>query len=95
ENGIATQDEAERSRYLELHLAALAAAVAAGVDVRGYFYWSLIDNYEWVEGFGARFGLAEVDFATQARRPRPAARLFAEKLGHADTFSEHARRGQT
>jgi beta-glucosidase len=77
ENGIATGDEEERSEYLRSHLAALAEAVGAGVNVVGYFYWSLIDNFEWAEGFGPRFGLAAVDFSTQARSPRPAAALLA------------------
>ena len=71
ENGISTSDEALRSEYLESHLQSLAAAVAAGVDVRGYCYWSLMDNFEWAEGYNARFGLSAVDFRTQQRVARP------------------------
>lgn len=76
ENGIATGDEEQRTRYLREHVAALADAVTKGVPVLGYLYWTLMDNYEWVEGKGARFGLFEVDFTTQRRTPRPAARSF-------------------
>jgi beta-glucosidase len=77
ENGIATSDESERTGYLESHLRSLAAAVRSGLDVRGYCYWSLLDNFEWAEGFNAKFGLAAVDFATQQRTSREAALRFA------------------
>lgn len=77
ENGIATEDEALRSEFLVRHLQALHGAIAAGIDVRGYFYWSLIDNYEWTLGTAPRFGLAAVDGANLERRPRPAADLYA------------------
>lgn len=76
ENGIATQDEARRERYLRTHLLALAEAVQDGVPVLGYLYWTLMDNYEWTEGRTARFGLVEVDFATQVRTVRPTAQVF-------------------
>lgn len=81
ENGIATQDEAQRSAFVATHLEQLGVALDAGANVLGYFYWSLIDNFEWTEGTGPRFGLAEVDFATQARHPRPAAAVLAAGLG--------------
>jgi beta-glucosidase len=77
ENGIATDDEVQRSEYLKSHLDALAIAVSEGIDVRGYCYWSLLDNFEWAEGYAARFGLAGVDFLSQRRVPRPAAQLYA------------------
>lgn len=77
ENGIATTDEALRVDYLASHLAALGRAMRAGVPVRGYLYWSLIDNFEWALGFAPRFGLCAVDLATQARTPRPAAEAYA------------------
>ncbi|PSK99448.1 beta-glucosidase [Murinocardiopsis flavida] len=60
----------ERIAYLDGHLRALAAAIADGADVRGYYTWSLIDNFEWAEGYTQRFGLVHVDFATQRRTPR-------------------------
>jgi beta-glucosidase len=57
----------ERLAYLRGHLAAVRDAIADGVDVRGYFAWSLLDNFEWAEGYAKRFGLTFVDFATQRR----------------------------
>ncbi|MFC4022179.1 GH1 family beta-glucosidase [Micromonospora sp. GCM10011542] len=60
----------ERIAYLDGHLRAVRAALDDGVDVRGYFVWSLLDNWEWAEGFTKRFGLVHVDYATQARTPK-------------------------
>jgi beta-glucosidase len=62
-------DEA-RISYLDGHIRAVREAMEAGVDVRGYFVWSLMDNFEWTEGFHQRFGLVHVDFATQRRTPK-------------------------
>ena len=76
ENGIATDDDALRSDYLETHVRAVGDAIQGGAAVLGYLYWTLMDNYEWTEGRNARFGLAETDFATQERRLRPAGRVF-------------------
>jgi beta-glucosidase len=52
--------------------------VAEGLDVRGYFLWSLLDNFEWAEGYGKRFGIVHVDYATQARTPKLSAHWYAE-----------------
>ena len=60
ENGIATDDEGERARYIASHVEALRQAARAGADVRGYFYWSGLDNFEWVEGYRPHFGLIAV-----------------------------------
>jgi beta-glucosidase/6-phospho-beta-glucosidase/beta-galactosidase len=78
ENGVATDDEALRRDYVLKHLVSLGGAVESGVNVIGYLYWSLIDNFEWALGTRERFGLAEVDFATQERRPRPCAGDFTQ-----------------
>lgn len=67
-----------RVAYLGDHLAAVARTVAAGVDVRGYFVWSLLDNLEWSHGFSKRFGIVHVDFASQQRTPKASARYYAE-----------------
>jgi beta-glucosidase len=79
ENGVATRDEDLRVHYLERHLRSCELARARGVDLRGYFYWSFLDNFEWSEGYDKRFGLVGVDFDDPAkpRTMRPAGRLFA------------------
>lgn len=80
ENGISTGDDLARQRFLLDHLRQVKRALEEGVEVRGYFYWSLLDNFEWAEGYRARFGLVEVDFATQKRSPRPSAHLYGEMV---------------
>ncbi|MFD8479563.1 GH1 family beta-glucosidase [Kitasatospora sp. NPDC059673] len=73
ESGCSTDDTLDdtfRIDYLSGHLDALARAATDGIDVRGYCTWSLLDNFEWAEGFGERFGLVHVDFTTQARTPK-------------------------
>ena len=78
ENGIADATDAKRGPFLVRHLAEIARAIADGVDVRGYFHWSLLDNFEWADGYGPRFGLVEVDYATQQRWIRPSGHLYAK-----------------
>jgi beta-glucosidase len=78
ENGIATDDEAERNAFVRQHLEALARAVRLGIDVRGYFYWSLFDNFEWAEGFAPHFGLAAIEHPSLNRQLRPAAQYYAD-----------------
>ncbi|WP_435882239.1 GH1 family beta-glucosidase [Streptomyces kronopolitis] len=72
ENGCAYEGtgDAERITFLDGHLRALHAAMEAGVEVRGYFVWSLLDNFEWAEGYARRFGLVHVDYATLERTPK-------------------------
>ncbi|MBT2413209.1 beta-glucosidase [Streptomyces sp. ISL-12] len=82
ENGCAYDglDDQARIAYLDGHLRALHEALAAGVDVRGYFVWSLLDNFEWAEGYTRRFGLVHVDFATQRRTPKASYGWFRDVL---------------
>ncbi|MFC9612408.1 GH1 family beta-glucosidase [Streptomyces sp. NPDC056721] len=72
ENGCSYEgvDDQERIAYLDGHLRALHRALEAGVDVRGYFVWSLMDNFEWAEGYARRFGLVHVDYTTLERTPK-------------------------
>jgi beta-glucosidase len=80
ENGIATRDDRRRADFLREHALVLAHRRAAGARIDGYFYWSLLDNFEWLEGFRPRFGLFGVDYATMTRSRRPSADVFA-RLG--------------
>lgn len=77
ENGIQTRDDTQRAAYIRDHVEAVRDALAQGVDVRGYFHWSLIDNFEWAEGWRPRFGLLALDLETGKRTPRPSAEVFA------------------
>jgi beta-glucosidase len=81
ENGIGTDDDAQRRAYVHAALAGLQRCLADGLDVRGYTYWSLLDNFEWVFGYRPRFGLVAVDRTTFVRTPKPSARWFAEVIG--------------
>lgn len=93
ENGAAFPDtvladgveDEDRRRYLEDHVAAVRRAIDRGVDVRGYFVWSLLDNFEWASGLAKRFGIVRVDYATLERTPKRSAhwyrRLIAAQRG--------------
>lgn len=79
ENGMAEVDEVEDARrvnYYDSHLQAVLNAKARGADMRGYFAWSLLDNFEWAEGYSKRFGLVQVDYETQKRTPKASYRAF-------------------
>ncbi|MGC0403485.1 beta-glucosidase [Streptomyces sp. SAI-126] len=82
ENGCSYEGVDDRARiaYLDGHVRALHRAVEAGVDVRGYFVWSLMDNFEWAEGYAQRFGLVHVDFETLARTPKASYGWYRELL---------------
>ncbi len=78
ENGIGTDDDDQRIRYVREALEGVAATIADGLDVRGYFHWSLLDNFEWAFGYRMRFGIVGVDRATQARSVKPSGRWLGE-----------------
>jgi beta-glucosidase len=89
ENGCAYPDQVsadgqvhddDRIAYLERHLAAARAAIDAGVDLRGYYLWSLLDNFEWAWGFAKRFGIVFVDYRTLERTPKSSARWFRDVI---------------
>ncbi|MFI6518164.1 GH1 family beta-glucosidase [Spirillospora sp. NPDC050679] len=75
-----TVDDQERIAYLDGHIRALHRALTASVDVRGYFVWTLMDNFEWAEGFHQRFGLVHVDFETQRRTPKASYHWLRDRL---------------
>jgi len=89
ENGAAYADrlvdgrvaDVDRIRYLRSHIAAMADALEAGVDVRGYFVWSLIDNFEWADGYSKRFGIVYVDYDTQRRTLKDSAIWYGGLVG--------------
>ena len=87
ENGMANPDhvitdgrvaDPQRIDYVQRHLAALRDAMRQGVNVQGYFYWSLLDNFEWNSGYAKRFGIIHVDYATQQRTPKDSALWYRE-----------------
>jgi beta-glucosidase len=88
ENGAAFDDlvtggqvvDSARIDYLRGHLSAASAAIAAGVDLRGYLAWSLLDNFEWAYGYSKRFGLVHVDYATQKRTPKHSALWYRDVI---------------
>jgi len=88
ENGMANADaledgrvhDARRIDYMRRHIDAIARAREAGVDIRGFFYWSLLDNYEWDSGYDKRFGLVHVDYATQQRTPKDSALWYRDAI---------------
>lgn len=99
ENGVGLRSEpattdgpiadTARVRYLEGHLRTLADAIADGIDIQGYFCWSLLDNFEWAHGTAVRFGLVHVDFTTQRRTPKASFAWYrdflrAQRAQHAD-----------
>lgn len=95
ENGAAFNHEARDGRvadqprisYLRSHLGATRAAINAGVDIRGYFAWSLLDNFEWAEGYQMRFGLVHVDYATQTRTLKDSAIWYRQLIEDQHSYS--------
>jgi len=73
-----TISDPQRLQFLRQHLTMVWMAKASGADVRGYFVWSLLDNFEWNDGYGKRFGIVHVDYATQKRTIKSSARFYAE-----------------
>src|SRR5262249_9225863 len=76
ENGIADASDDLRPGYLVAHVSALERAARAGARVDGYYHWSLVDNFEWHEGYGPRFGLYAIDYETQERTARPSCEVY-------------------
>jgi beta-glucosidase len=82
ENGIDTPDDSRRAAYIPLAVAGMQRAIAAGIPVRGYIHWSLLDNFEWIFGYVPRLGLAEVDQKTFRRTLKPSASVLRKLAAH-------------
>jgi len=82
ECGIASTNDDRRNRFLISYLQEVARAIKAGVDIRGFFYWSLLDNFEWHLGFEPRFGLVEIDYSNLERHIRPSALVYTDIIQH-------------
>lgn len=80
-----TCDDGLRLHYLQVHLAQLADMVASGLDIRGYYVWSLLDNFEWAHGYSQRFGIVHVDYETQQRTPKASARWLQQLISVSQT----------
>ena len=88
ENGIGTTNDEQRIEYVRRALKGVVNCLDDGVDVRGYFYWSMLDNFEWVFGYGPQFGLIAVDRETQLRTTKPSARYLG-RIARANAFDEN------
>lgn len=80
ENGVADSKDQYRRWWIEESIIAMERAISEGVDVRGYFHWSLLDNFEWADGWWPKFGLVAVDHKTQKRQLRPSAQWYADAI---------------
>lgn len=79
ENGIVDKNDTKRAEFIINHLKWVHKAIEEGVDVRGYFHWSLLDDFEWESGFWPRFGLIEIDYNNNLKRtPRPSSKIYSE-----------------
>ncbi|HMC67875.1 MAG TPA: family 1 glycosylhydrolase, partial [Mycobacteriales bacterium] len=81
ENGLASNDDSVREQYIVDILTNVRQAIDDGVDVRGYFHWTSLDNFEWARGYGAKFGLIAVDRTTLERTVKPSGRLYGRIAG--------------
>jgi beta-glucosidase len=88
ENGIATTDDEKRKIYIKEHLLALLKAINEGIPVKGYLHWSLLDNFEWDSGYSKKFGLVEVDFKTQQRKPRASSEYYSKVIRDGSIYSD-------
>ncbi len=88
ENGLADANDIQRKEFIQGHLEAICHAIDDGADVRGYLYWSLMDNFEWGYGYGPRFGLIEINYETQKRTVRESAKWYAEVCKNNFLFSD-------
>jgi len=87
ENGVGTEDDTRRVEYVRRALRGVQRCLQDGIEVRGYCYWSIFDNFEWARGYGPKFGLVAVDRVTQVRTPKPSAEWLG-KIARANVLAE-------
>ena len=76
ENGVADKEDNLRPKHLKRHLWMIAKLIQEGIDIKSYYHWSLMDNFEWAEGYSMRFGLYHVDYETQTRTLRASGKAY-------------------
>jgi beta-glucosidase len=82
ENGIGTDDDNQRIRFIKTALEGVQRCLDDGLDIRGYYYWSFLDNFEWLFGYKPRFGLVEVDRTTQRRIEKDSLKFYQEIINN-------------
>ena len=82
ENGIGTDDDNQRISFIETALEGVQRCLDDGLDIRGYYYWSFLDNFEWLFGYKPRFGLVEVDRTTQKRKEKDSLKFYQEIINN-------------
>ena len=82
ENGIGTDDDNQRISFIKTALEGVQRCLDDGLDIRGYYYWSFLDNFEWLFGYKPRFGLVEVDRATQKRKEKDSLKFYQEIINN-------------
>ena len=82
ENGIADAEDDRRELYIKRYIYAMSKAIKDGFDIKGYFYWSLMDNFEWAFGYDMKFGLYFVDYNTQERLLREGSKVFIKIINN-------------
>jgi beta-glucosidase len=82
ENGIGTDDDNQRIRFIKTALEGVQRCLDDGLDIRGYYYWSFLDNFEWLFGYKPRFGLVEVDRISQKRKEKDSLKFYQEIINN-------------
>ena len=82
ENGIGTDDDNQRISFIKTALEGVQRCLDDGLDIRGYYYWSFLDNFEWLFGYKPRFGLVEVDRTTQKRKEKNSLKFYQEIINN-------------
>jgi beta-glucosidase len=82
ENGIGTDDDNQRISFIKTALEGVQRCLDDGLDIRGYYYWSFLDNFEWLFGYKPRFGLVEVDRTTQKRKEKDSLKFYQEIINN-------------